>query len=89
MSRAQALSAAAPRPGAGPGHQEIASQTALPLHTHDHDEEGLRRQGECLLDDLPLQAGDYPLACSGHRIAAPDTGVVIYAHGGLDLQCVA
>ena len=77
-----------PRPAAAPGYQEIASQTGLLLHTHDHHEEGLRLQGECLPDDLPLQAGDYPLACSGHRITVSDTGVVIYAHGDLDLQCV-
>ena len=37
-----------------------------------------------------LQAGDYQLAPagSGHRITHTDTGVVIYAHGDLDLQFV-
>jgi hypothetical protein len=38
-----------------------------------------------------LQPGDYQLALAGtgHRITATDTGVVIYAHGDLDLQFVA
>lgn len=61
---------------------------AVPQHTHGHDEECLMVQGELFLDDLLLQAGDYQLAPagSGHRITQTDTGVVIYAHGDLDLQ---
>ena len=63
----------------------------VPLHTHGHDEECLMLQGELYLDDLLLQDGDYQLAPagSGHRITATDIGVVIYAHGDLDLQFVA
>ena len=60
----------------------------VPQHGHGHDEECLMLQGELYLDDLLLQAGDYQLAPagSGHRITATDTGVVIYAHGDLNLQ---
>ncbi|EHR69295.1 cupin domain-containing protein [Burkholderiales bacterium JOSHI_001] len=61
---------------------------SVPVHNHGHDEECLMVQGELFLDDLLLQAGDYQLAPagSGHRITATDTGVVIYAHGDLDLK---
>lgn len=63
---------------------------AVPQHTHGHDEECLMLQGELFLDDLLLQQGDYQLAPagSGHRITQTDTGVVIYAHGDLDLQFI-
>ncbi len=63
----------------------------VPRHQHGHDEECLMLQGELFLDDLLLQAGDYQLAPAGtgHRITETDTGVVIYAHGDLDLQFVA
>ncbi|MFO1326659.1 MAG: cupin domain-containing protein [Rubrivivax sp.] len=61
---------------------------SVPLHSHGHDEECLMVQGELFLDDLLLQPGDYQLAPQGssHRITETDTGVVIYAHGDLDLQ---
>lgn len=64
---------------------------ALPLHVHGHDEECLMVQGELFLDDLLLQEGDYQLAPAGthHRVTETDTGVVIYAHGDLDLRFVA
>ena len=60
----------------------------VPQHVHGHDEECLMVQGELFLDDLLLQAGDYQLAPagSGHHTTHTDTGVVIYAHGDLDLQ---
>lgn len=63
----------------------------VPQHQHGHDEECLMVQGELFLDDLLLQTGDYQLAPAGtgHRITETDTGVVIYAHGDLDLQFVA
>lgn len=63
---------------------------AVPLHTHGHDEECLMVQGELFLDDVLLQPGDYQLAPAGtgHRITETDTGVVIYAHGDLDLKFV-
>ncbi|MBL8329518.1 MAG: cupin domain-containing protein [Rubrivivax sp.] len=62
----------------------------VPHHTHGHDEECLMVQGELFLDDLLLQPGDYQLAPqgTGHQITHTDTGVVIYAHGDLDLQFV-
>lgn len=64
---------------------------AVPAHSHGHDEECLMVQGELFLDDLLLQGGDWQLAPAGtgHRITATDTGVVIYAHGDLDLRFVA
>ena len=60
----------------------------VPGHSHGHDEECLMVQGELFLDDLLLQPGDYQLAPAGtgHRITETDTGVVIWAHGDLDLQ---
>jgi len=63
----------------------------VPRHTHGHDEECLMLQGELFLDDLLLRPGDYQLAPAGtgHRITQTDTGVVIYAHGDLDLKFVA
>jgi quercetin dioxygenase-like cupin family protein len=63
----------------------------VPHHTHGHDEECLMVQGELFLDDLLLQPGDYQLAPAGtgHQITTTDTGVVIYAHGDLNLQFVA
>ena len=62
----------------------------VPQHVHGHDEECLMVQGELFLDDLLLQPGDYQLAPAGtgHRITETDTGVVIYAHGDLDLRFV-
>jgi quercetin dioxygenase-like cupin family protein len=61
---------------------------AVPGHGHGHDEECLMVQGELFLDDVLLQQGDYQLAPAGtgHRITETDTGVIIYAHGDLDLQ---
>lgn len=63
----------------------------VPNHQHGHDEECLMVQGELFLDDLLLQTGDYQLAPAGtgHRITETDTGVVLYAHGDLDLRFVA
>lgn len=63
---------------------------SVPVHSHGHDEECLMVQGELFLDDLLLQTGDYQLAPAGtgHRITETDTGVVLYAHGDLDLQFV-
>ncbi len=63
---------------------------SVPLHTHGHDEECLMVQGELVLDDVLLQEFDYQLAPAGtgHRITETDTGVVIYAHGDLDLRFV-
>ena len=61
---------------------------SVPTHSHGHDEECLMVQGELFLDDVLLQQGDYQLAPAGtgHRVTETDTGVVLYAHGDLDLQ---
>jgi hypothetical protein len=61
---------------------------SVPGHGHGHDEECLMVQGELFLDDVLLQQGDYQLAPAGtgHRVTETDTGVIIYAHGDLDLQ---
>lgn len=64
---------------------------SVPHHTHGHDEECLMVQGELFLDDVLLREGDYQVAPAGtdHRVTETDTGVVIYAHGDLDLKFVA
>lgn len=61
---------------------------AVPQRSHGHDEECLMVQGVLFLDDLLLQEGDDQLAPAGtgHRITETDTGVVIYAHGELELR---
>lgn len=61
---------------------------SVPQHRHGHDEECLMLQGELFLDDRLLQPGDYQLAPAGtgHHTTVTDTGVVIYAHGDMDLQ---
>jgi quercetin dioxygenase-like cupin family protein len=63
---------------------------SVPHHTHGHDEECLMVDGEIFLDDVLLQRGDYQLAPagSGHRSTETDTGVVLFAHGDLDLRFV-
>lgn len=63
----------------------------VPRHTHGHDEECLMVDGELFLDDTLLQPGDYQLAPAGtgHTVTETDTGVVIYAHGDLDLRFVS
>lgn len=64
---------------------------SVPLHSHGHDEECLMLLGELFLDDELLRAGDYQLAPAGsaHHTTATDTGVVIFAHGDLDLNFAA
>lgn len=61
---------------------------AVPTHTHGHDEECLMVRGELFLDDTLLQTGDYQLAPAGtgHRVTETDTGVLLYAHGDLDMR---
>jgi quercetin dioxygenase-like cupin family protein len=59
----------------------------VPLHSHLHDEECLMVQGELYLDDTLLLEGDYQLATAGsrHQITQTETGVVLFAHGDVDL----
>lgn len=70
---------------------QAAPGASVTMHRHGHDEECLMVQGELFLDDVLLQEGDYQLAPAGtgHRLTATDTGVVIYAHGDLDLDFVS
>ncbi|RTL45037.1 MAG: hypothetical protein EKK53_06820 [Burkholderiales bacterium] len=77
---------------AADGQASLLYQTdpgaSVPVHRHGHDEECLMVEGELFLDDLLLQQGDYQLAPagSGHRITETESGVILYAHGDLDLQ---
>jgi quercetin dioxygenase-like cupin family protein len=63
----------------------------VPHHSHHHDEECFMVQGELYLDDTLLLEGDYQLAKGGsqHQVTRTDTGVVLFAHGDLDLRFVA
>ena len=63
----------------------------VPHHSHHHDEECFMVQGELYLDDTLLREGDYQLAKGGsqHLVTRTDTGVVLFAHGDLDLRFVA
>lgn len=60
----------------------------VPAHGHRRDEECLMLDGDLYLDDLLLARGDYQLAPAGtgHASVFTDGGVVIYAHGDLDLD---
>lgn len=61
---------------------------AVPRHGHRHDEECLMLAGDFLLDEVLLRPLDYQIAPAGtgHRVACTDTGVVLYAHGDVDLD---
>ncbi|MEX8517449.1 MAG: cupin domain-containing protein [Leptothrix sp. (in: b-proteobacteria)] len=61
---------------------------SVPGHLHHHDEECLMLEGELFLDEVLLRTGEYQLAPGGshHDIGvSTDTGVLIYAHGDIDL----
>jgi len=61
---------------------------AVPRHGHRHDEECLMLAGDIFLDDVLLRPLDYQLAPAGthHDSVSTDTGVLLYAHGDLDLD---
>ncbi|MFO1295473.1 MAG: cupin domain-containing protein [Rubrivivax sp.] len=61
---------------------------AVPHHAHTHDEECLMLAGDFFLDEVLLRPLDYQIAPAGseHRISCTDTGVVIYAHGDVQLD---
>jgi ChrR Cupin-like domain len=63
-------------------------QAQVPHHSHHHDEECFMVQGELYLDDVLLLEGDYQLAKGGsqHHVTRTDTGVVLFAHGDVDLR---
>jgi quercetin dioxygenase-like cupin family protein len=60
----------------------------VPPHGHRHDEECLMLAGDFFLDDVLLRPLDYQIAPAGtgHHTSRTDTGVVIYAHGDLQLD---
>lgn len=66
---------------AGPGAQ-------VPHHGHGRDEECLMLSGDVFLDDVLLRPGDYQLAPAGteHAGVSTDTGLVLFAHGDLQLD---
>jgi len=61
---------------------------AVPRHAHGHDEECLMLEGDLFLDDVLLRPLDYQLAPagSGHGGVFTDTGVLLYAHGDVELD---
>jgi quercetin dioxygenase-like cupin family protein len=69
----------------------FAPGAGVPDHQHAVHEDCLMLEGEMFLGDILLRPGDYQLAPagSGHLATETDTGVVIYAHGDLDLRFVA
>jgi quercetin dioxygenase-like cupin family protein len=68
-----------------------APGAAVPHHGHRHDEECLMLAGELFLDEVLLGALDYQLAPAGteHGSVFTDTGVLLYAHGDLELDLIA
>ncbi|MBI3369982.1 MAG: cupin domain-containing protein, partial [Burkholderiales bacterium] len=60
----------------------------VPRHGHGHDEECLMLDGDVFLDDVLLRPGDYQLAPAGtlHGGVSTDTGLVLFAHGDLDMD---
>ena len=61
---------------------------AVPRHGHRHDEECLMLAGDIFLDEVLLRPLDYQLAPAGthHDSVSTDTGLLLYAHGDLDLD---
>ncbi|MBL8345600.1 MAG: cupin domain-containing protein [Rubrivivax sp.] len=61
---------------------------AVPHHGHRHDEECLMLAGDFFLDEVLLRPLDYQLAPAGtqHHFSCTDTGVLLYAHGDVDLD---
>ncbi len=61
---------------------------AVPHHGHRHDEECLMLAGDFFLDEVLLRPLDYQLAPAGteHHVSCTDTGVLLYAHGDVDLD---
>lgn len=60
----------------------------VPRHGHGHDEECLMLEGDIFLDDVLLRPGEYQLAPAGsvHGGVSTDTGLLLYAHGDLELD---
>jgi hypothetical protein len=60
----------------------------VPRHAHGHDEECLMLEGDIFLDDVLLRPGEYQLAPAGsvHGGVSTDTGLLLFAHGDLELD---
>ncbi|HSW07781.1 cupin domain-containing protein [Aquabacterium sp.] len=60
----------------------------VPRHGHGHDEECLMLEGDIFLDDVLLRPGEYQLAPAGsvHGGVSTDTGLLLFAHGDLELD---
>jgi quercetin dioxygenase-like cupin family protein len=63
---------------------------AVPRHGHRHDEECLMLEGDVFLDDVLLRPLDYQIAPAGteHQGVYTDTGVLLFAHGDVDLDLI-
>jgi quercetin dioxygenase-like cupin family protein len=61
---------------------------AVPHHGHRHDEECLMLEGDFFLDEVLLRQLDYQVAPAGseHVSATTDTGLLVFAHGDLELD---
>jgi quercetin dioxygenase-like cupin family protein len=61
---------------------------AVPHHGHGHDEECLMLAGDFFLDDVLLRELDYQIAPAGseHRSTNTDTGLVVFAHGDVEME---
>lgn len=68
-----------------------APGATVPRHGHARDEECLMLAGELFLDEVLLRPLDYQLAPAGteHGGVFTDTGVLLYAHGDLELDLIA
>jgi quercetin dioxygenase-like cupin family protein len=68
-----------------------APGAAVPRHGHRHDDECLMLEGELFLDDLLLRRGDYQIAPAGtvHGAVLAETGVLLFAHGDIELDVLA
>ena len=64
---------------------------AVPHHGHRHDEECLMLGGDLFLDEVLLRTLDYQIAPAGteHASVLTDTGVLLFAHGDLELDLKA
>ncbi len=67
----------------------VAPRTRVPAHHHERAEECLVLEGDLIIDDLRLAAGDYHLALPGsdHPDAWTESGTLVYIRG--DIQALA